>query len=77
MFTKHTLNQKTKVIEVSSYQSYDDIIFINTTINRGIKSANIAQSNANSYSSDDYEFFSDGGGRGSFGGSSRGGGGFR
>lgn len=66
-----------EVIEASSYQSYDNIIFLNTTMNRGITSANTAKSRAESYSSGGGGFSSGGGGGGSFGGGSRGGGGFR
>ena len=49
--------------------TYDDILFIHMISYNGIKSANAAQSSANSYSSS-------GGGGGSFGGGG-GGGGFR
>ena len=66
-----------EVIEASSYQSYDNIIFLNTTMNRGITSANTAKSRAESYSSGGGGFSSGGGGGGSFGGGSSGGGGFR
>lgn len=66
-----------EVIEASSYQSYDNIIFLNTTMHRGITSANTAKSRAESYSSGGGGFSSGGGGGGSFGGGSSGGGGFR
>ena len=66
-----------EVIEASSYQSYDNIVFLNTTMNRGITSANTAKSRAESYSSGGGGFSSGGGGGGSFGGGSSGGGGFR
>ncbi len=66
-----------EVIEASSYQSYDNIIFLNTTMHRGITSANTARSRAESYSSGGGGFSSGGGGGGSFGGGSSGGGGFR
>ena len=66
-----------EVIEASSYQSYDNIVFLNTTMNRGITSANTAKSRAESYSSGGGGFSSGGGGGGSFGGGSRGGGGSR
>ena len=65
-----------EVIEASSYQSYDNIIFLNTTMHRGITSANTARSRAESYSSGGGGFSSGGGGGGSFGGGG-GGGGFR
>ena len=66
-----------EVIEASSCQSYDNIIFLNTTMHRGITSANTAKSRAESYSSGGGGFSSGGGGGGSFGGGSSGGGGFR
>lgn len=60
-----------EVIEASSYQSYDNIIFLNTTMHRGIISANTAKSRAESYSSGGGGFSSGGGGGGSFGGGRR------
>ena len=73
---KEFKNLYPEVIEASSYQSYDNIVFLNTTMHRGITSANTARSRAESYSSGGGGFSSGGGGGGSFGGGG-GGGGFR
>ena len=64
------------VIEQSSFDSYDTIIFINTYSNRGMTAASTAKSRAESYSSGGGGFSAGGGGGGSFGGGG-GGGGFR
>ena len=60
-----------EIIEQSNYNSYDNIVFINTCSSRGISNAR-----AQSYSAGGGGFSSGGGGGGSFGGG-RGGGGFR
>lgn len=65
-----------EVIEQSNFNSYDNIIFINTYTSHGIYTAQSAQNRANSYSSGGGGFSSGGGGGGSFGGGG-GGGGFR
>ena len=65
-----------EIIEASSFQSYDNIVFLSTTMNRGITSAQSAKSRAESYSSGGGGFSSGGGGGGSSGGGG-GGGGFR
>lgn len=65
-----------EIIEQSSYNSYDNIIFIHTCSYNGIREAKSARSRANSYSSGGGGFSSGGGGGGSFGGGG-GGGGFR
>ena len=65
-----------EVIEASSFQSYDNIVILSTTMNRGITSAQSAKSRAESYSSGGGGFSSGGGGGGSSGGGG-GGGGFR
>ena len=69
-----------EMIEQSSYNSYDNIIFIHTCSNNGIRQAKSAKSEAEararSYSSGGGGFSSGGGGGGSFGGGG-GGGGFR
>ena len=57
-----------EVIEQSNFSSYDNIIFINACASRGISSAQIAKSRAESYSSGGGGFSSGGGGGGSFGG---------
>lgn len=64
------------IIEQSSFNSYDNIIFIHMCANHGISAANSAKSRAQSYSSGGGGFSSGGGGGGSFGGGG-GGGGFR
>ncbi|MBQ9657876.1 MAG: DUF2207 domain-containing protein [Clostridia bacterium] len=64
------------VVEQSNFSSYDYIIFINMSTNRGISRANSAKARAESYSSGGGGFSSGGGGGGSFGGGG-GGGGFR
>ena len=61
--------------DMDSYD-YNDIIFIHTVTNSGIRSASVAKSRAESYSSGGGGFSSGGGGGGSFGGGG-GGGGFR
>lgn len=65
-----------EIIEQSSFNSYDNIIFINYCSTRGISVAQTAKSRAESYSSGGGGFSSGGGGGGSFGGGG-GGGGFR
>ena len=63
--------------DMDSYgYDYNDIIFIHTVTNSGIRSASAAKSRAESYSSGGGGFSSGGGGGGSFG-SGGGGGGFR
>lgn len=61
-----------EIIEQSSYENYDNIIFIHTCSNRAINSARGAKSEAearaSSYSSGGGGFSSGGGGGGSFGG---------
>ena len=64
------------VLEQSSFDSYDTIIFINTYSNRGVTAATTARTRAESYSGGGGGFSSGGGGGGSFGGGG-GGGGFR
>lgn len=65
-----------EIIEQSSFNSYDNIIFINMCASHGISEASAAKSRAESYSSGGGGFSSGGGGGGSFGGGG-GGGGFR
>lgn len=57
-----------EIIEQSNFTSYDYILFINMSSNRGIASAQAAKSRAESYSSGGGGFSSGGGGGGSFGG---------
>lgn len=57
-----------EIIEQSNFTSYDYILFINMSSNRGISSAQAAKSRAESYSSGGGGFSSGGGGGGSFGG---------
>lgn len=56
------------IIEQSSFTSYDYIMFIHMSSNRGISAAQSAKSRAESYSSGGGGFSSGGGGGGSFGG---------
>ena len=65
-----------EVIEQSTFNSYDNIIFINTCSRSGINNAYSAKARAENYSSGGGGFSSGGGGGGSFGGGG-GGGGFR
>lgn len=65
-----------EIVEQSSFNSYNDILFIYSYLNSGISAANTAKSRAESYSSGGGGFSSGGGGGGSFGGGG-GGGGFR
>lgn len=57
-----------EIIEQSSFNSYDNIIFINYCAARGITTAQSAKTRAESYSSGGGGFSSGGGGGGSFGG---------
>lgn len=57
-----------EIIEQSCYNSYDYIIFINTSSHHGVAAAQTAKSRAESYSSGGGGFSSGGGGGGSFGG---------
>ena len=57
-----------EIIEQSSFTSYDYIMFIHMSSNRGISAAQSAKSRAESYSSGGGGFSSGGGGGGSFGG---------
>lgn len=57
-----------EIIEQSSFNSYDNIIFINYCAASGISTAQSAKSRAESYSSGGGGFSSGGGGGGSFGG---------
>ena len=57
-----------EVIQQSNFTSYDYIMFINMSSNRGISAAQSAKSRAESYSSGGGGFSSGGGGGGSFGG---------
>jgi len=65
-----------EIIEQSSFDSYDNIVFINYCASRGVSEAQSAKTRAESYSSGGGGFSSGGGGGGSFGGGG-GGGGFR
>lgn len=65
-----------EIIELSHFNSYDNILFINACASSGISQATSAKSRAESYSSGGGGFSSSGGGGGSFGGGG-GGGGFR
>ena len=65
-----------EIIEHSSFNSYNDFLFIYSYVNSGITAANTARMRAESYSSGGGGFSSGGGGGGSFGGGG-GGGGFR
>lgn len=65
-----------EIIEQSSFNSYDNILFIHMWASHGISEANSAKARAESYSSGGGGFSSGGGGGGSFGGGG-GGGGFR
>lgn len=57
-----------EIIEQSHFDSYDNIIFINSYAAYGISSAKSAETRANNYSSGGGGFSSGGGGGGSFGG---------
>ena len=57
-----------EIIEQSKFTSYDYIMFVHMSSNRGITAANTAKSRAESYSSGGGGFSSGGGGGGSFGG---------
>ena len=57
-----------EIIEQSKFNSYDNIIIINTYAAHGISTARSAESRARSYSSGGGGFSSGGGGGGSFGG---------
>lgn len=57
-----------EIIEQSHFDSYDNIIFINSYASYGISSAKSAETRANNYSSGGGGFSSGGGGGGSFGG---------
>ena len=57
-----------EIIEQSHFDSYDNIIFINSYASYGISSAKNAETRANNYSSGGGGFSSGGGGGGSFGG---------
>ena len=57
-----------EIIEQSSYNSYDNIIFIHTCSSNAVSSANSAKARAESYSAGGGGFSSGGGGFGSFGG---------
>lgn len=65
-----------EIIEQSNFTSYDYILFVHMSSNKGISAARTAKSRAESYSSGGGGFSSGGGGGGSFGGGG-GGGGFR
>ncbi len=65
-----------EIIEQSSFNSYNDFLFIYSYVNSGITAANTARMRAESYSGGGGGFSSGGGGGGSFGGGG-GGGGFR
>ena len=65
-----------EVIEQSHFTSYDYIMFVHMSSNKGITAAKTAKSRAASYSSGGGGYSSGGGGGGSFGGGG-GGGGFR
>ena len=57
-----------EIIEQSHFTSYDYIMFVHMSSNRGISAANTAKTRAESYSSGGGGFSSGGGGGGSFGG---------
>ena len=57
-----------EVIEQSSYNSYDNIMFVHRWSTAGVREANSAKARAQSYSSGGGGFSSGGGGGGSFGG---------
>ena len=57
-----------EIIEQSSFTSYDYIMFVHMSSNKGITAAKTAKSRAESYSSGGGGFSSGGGGGGSFGG---------
>lgn len=57
-----------EIIEQSSFNSYDNILFVHMCASSGISHANSAKSRAESYSSGGGGFSSSGGGGGSFGG---------
>ena len=65
-----------EIIKQSNFDSYDNIILINSWASRGVSYATTAKSRAENYSSGGGGFSSGGGGGGSFGGGG-GGGGFR
>lgn len=65
-----------EVIEQSTYNSYDNIVFVHSCATHGVNKAHSAKQRAESYSSGGGGFSSGGGGGGSFGGGG-GGGGFR
>ena len=56
------------VIEQTNYGSYDNLVYINYYVSRGVSSAHSGRAAAQSYSSGGGGFSSGGGGSGSFGG---------